>query len=147
MAARPHITSAQWCLPDQCWVTDPLKKKMHQWTEMTKVLQLAVHVFLGLTKEKKNEKTQNEIFFSSRYKKKNCLLLIIIICLFLYFSLRSKKAEANAVCLRGFSVTRLSWLHDDVSPFIQKCSERFNVFKQPRQRSSCSQLSTKGFKM
>lgn len=68
---------------------------------------------------------------------------MIIICLFLYFSLLSKKAEADAVCLRRFSVTRLSWLHDDVSPFIQKGS----VSSSNQDRSSCSQLSTKGLKM
>lgn len=69
---------------------------------------------------------------------------MIIICLFLYFSLLSKKAEADAVCLRRFSVTRLSWLHDDVSPFIQKGSvSSSNQDRGPVARSSALKLGLK----
>lgn len=43
---------------------------MHQWTEMTKVLQLTVHVFLGLTKEKKIKRLKTKYFSVHSIKKK-----------------------------------------------------------------------------
>lgn len=96
---------------------------------------------LGIDKRKKTK------YFSVHGIKKitvsSSLLLFVFFFTFHFWARRQKRMQ----CLRRFSVTRLSWLHDDVSPSIQKGSERFNVFKQPRQRSSCSQLSTKGFKM
>lgn len=52
------ITSVLWCLPDQCWATD-LLKKMHQQIETTKVLQLSLQL------EDSNLKT----LFSSKLKK------------------------------------------------------------------------------
>lgn len=99
MAARPH----NFCtvVPSRSMLGNrPTGKKNASVDGDDKGFATRGACVLGIDKRKKNEKTQNDIFFSSRYKRKtvsSSLLLFVFFFTFHFWARRQKRMQCACV--------------------------------------------------